>query len=477
MLIRVVKNIQDVALQQADGLEIRVDGMSATDLLQVKALIEKKSCPIILSIRKRCFSGSESEWRARVKQLFELTPHFIELSEEDPLFLQQMAALYPEVKIIGSFCHLEGPLDSFFEQFSKRKSPVFYAYKLVAMGHSSLDALKMMLFVREQTALGIKISGICTEEKGSLTTILGAIYRNLFTYIPENQSGLTLDDLLHVYHYRALNAETSIYGLIGHSVGKSLTHFAHNAVIQALGLNAIYVKISLLPEELPEFFMIAKKLGIRGLSVTMPFKELVLAYLDEIDGPAKEIRAVNTIVFEQGLSYGFNTDGDAALDVIEKKMPTLGKKVVLIGAGGAAKAIAYVANQRGAQVVILNCTLQKAKDLAVSISARGGDLKQMAEEHQLGYDILINCTPEPCPIDPQFILSDALIMDIKTIPSQDSLLEYAKERGATVIYGYEMFIHQAVAQVNIWFKEKGQKCNILDIITTEVTYRMNLFKP
>ena len=239
-----------------------------------------------------------------------------------------------------------------------------------------------------------------------------------------------------------------------------------------MGLNAIYVKMSILPEELEKFFSLAKKLNFRGLSVTMPLKERVLSFLDQVDPLVAQMGAVNTILFEGEKLMGFNTDGIGAINAIERLGSIKGKKVVLIGAGGAAKAIAFIAHQRGAQIVILNRTANKAEELAAHVKGRGAGIEKIASEYEDGYDILINCRPEPLPIDPQYILPHSIVMDIKTLPTKGSLLEYAKQKGAKVVYGYEMFINQAIAQIDIWFKDKAKQQDIAKIVSAETLKRI-----
>ncbi len=134
------------------------------------------------------------------------------------------------------------------------------------------------------------------------------------------------------------------------------------------------------------------------------------------------------ISFADGKMTGFNTDGEGAVNAIEAKKPIKGKKVVIIGAGGAAKAIAYVAHERGAHIIVLSRTRAKAEKMMGPKKRESKDLEKIAEEYQQGYDVLINCTPDPLPIDPQYIRSDAIIMDIKTFPKITSLLFHAKEK-------------------------------------------------
>ena len=150
-------------------------------------------------------------------------------------------------------------------------------------------------------------------------------------------------------HYDAINRETTIYGLIADPVGHSLSPLVHNAALQKAGLNAVYVPFRVPAEHLDHFLVDARELGIRGLSVTIPHKEAVLRRVTKFDPAVKGIGAANTVVFEGEDLIGYNTDYRAAMDSLERAVQSQkslvgglqGKKVLLLGAGGAARALAF----------------------------------------------------------------------------------------------------------------------------------------
>lgn len=485
MLFTVIKKIEDVekAITHADGLELRVDCLDEIDFFRLKRVIETCPIPIMLTLRKKSQGGfyldSEEKREHLIEMLFSLNPDFFDLEYDmDPSFIKKISSNYPEVKIICSYHNFEKtPLD-LSAILSRMELPFFYAYKLATLALSSLDAFKMMQFVKNQVSIGKKIIGICMGEKGQITRILGKVYGNLINYasIDNNSSTapgqLSIEELLNIYNYKSLNSTTSIYALIGNPIDKSLGHFIHNKVIKHQNLNSVYLKIPIEVHELEEWISLIKNLNFQGFSVTMPLKEYILSYLDEIDRDAKKIGAANTVLIEEKKLIGFNTDGIGAIDALENKGPIQGKKVIIIGSGGAAKAIAYVATQRGAKVVILNRTAQKAKELADQIKGRGEGIEKMEQEYLTGYDILINCTPLQLPINPSYILPRATVMDIQTVPKESLLLFHAKQKGATVVYGYEMFINQAIAQDELWFKEKNKRKALSEIIESEVTLKL-----
>ena len=227
---------------------------------------------------------------------------------------------------------------------------------------------------------------------------------------------------------------------------KSPGHIHHNSVFQARKLNAVYVKMIVKSEELSEFVQLAKACNIRGLSVTIPLKEKIVPLVSKIDPKTAKIGAINTLRFEKDLIYGTNTDGKGALDAIEKKMQVEGKRVVLIGAGGAARGIAFEARARGASLIILNRTRERAEELAQAVQGIGGSLSDVPENG----DILINCSPDPMPIDPSKIHSKMIVMDVVYAPKETPFLKEALNKGCQVVYGEEMFYNQAAEQTRFW---------------------------
>jgi len=186
-----------------------------------------------------------------------------------------------------------------------------------------------------------------------------------------------------------INADTKICCLIGDPVEHSLSPLIHNAGYQALGINYAYVSFRV--SDIKRAIEGIRGLGIRGASVTIPHKIKALKYLDKIDPPAEKIGAINTIVNDDGVLTGYNTDGDGALQALEEVATLKGKKVVLIGGGGAALAIACGLKAKGVKVVVLNRTEEKAGKLAEKVNAEGsGGLNKLSEISSA--DILINAT-------------------------------------------------------------------------------------
>lgn len=242
---------------------------------------------------------------------------------------------------------------------------------------------------------------------------------------------------------------------IGYPIKTSRSPSIHNAGYKRLGIDDefIYLRAEVKPEFLKMAIDGVRGLGIRGVSVTMPHKQEVMKYLDKIDKEAKIIGAVNTIVNDNGKLTGFNTDYIGALVALEKKINLKGKKVAVIGAGGAARAIVYGLTKKGAIVKIFNRSLDKAKSLGQEFGCEYEDLKNIGEISNM--DIVVNATSvgmneDKSPIDKKFLNKNQIVLDVVYTPKETRLIKDAKEKGVKVILGYEMLLYQGVEQFKLY---------------------------
>ncbi|MBS0623474.1 MAG: shikimate dehydrogenase [Verrucomicrobia bacterium] len=450
-------------------LEFRLDLFTDCNIKALKELRDQISIPVIFTLRQQnhggCYRGSEEERLKKILELAALSPTYLDLEEDIPsTFIEHLRQTFPQLKLIISYHHfLHTPSDLEHILYRMRCLPA-HMYKIACMANSTLDSLRMLSFMRQHAPL----LGMCMGEKGELTRVLattmGAPW--VFSYLHQKtaEGQLCAQHLRQIYHYDSLTTTSSIYGLIAERIETSLSHFTHNRVMHDFQLASVYVKITLAKEELSDFFILAKQLGIKGLSVTMPFKELVIPFLDELDHDAQCIGAVNTLVFQHNRLIGYNTDGIGALNAIEAKQSVYQQRITILGAGGAARAIIYEALKRGAKVRILNRTLEKALKLASEFGIEAGPL-ELAQDH--AYDILINTTPHPMPVSASAIRPYSLVMDIKSRPKMTALLESAHEKMCSFVFGYEMFVNQAVEQYALWVPSLLDKKKVHKILQEE----------
>jgi 3-dehydroquinate dehydratase / shikimate dehydrogenase len=255
---------------------------------------------------------------------------------------------------------------------------------------------------------------------------------------------------------RRLTSRTQVYGVIGDPIGHSLSPLMHNAGFAALGMDAVYLPF--LVKGLDDFVEAVRRFRFAGFSVTLPHKETILKYLDGCDPLAAEIGAVNTVqVRGKGRLYGYNTDYTGVLQSIEQHMPLAGSRVVLIGAGGSARAAAFALARRQAKVFVWARRQEQAAALAQAV---GGQAIERGALRMERFDALVNCTPVGMyprggsPLDPRE-LNARIVMDLIYRPMKTELLQQAERKGIAVISGVEMFLAQGAAQWEAWMGRRA----------------------
>ena len=254
-----------------------------------------------------------------------------------------------------------------------------------------------------------------------------------------------------------------IYGIIGDPVAHSLSPVMHNAAFEKLGMDAVYLAFRVSPEEVGDAIRGAKSLGISGLNVTIPLKEKALFFVDA-EPIAKKIGAINTIDFSSGTPIGYNTDGIGSLRVLKETVGEIkGKNVLILGAGGAAKAISFYLDAKGAKITIANRTKERAVHLTSKLSnadfsGLGVELGKRIEAS----DILINATSvgmhpneDVSLVSADMMHPDLVVFDIVYNPMETKLLREAKRAGVKkIVDGVKMLVYQGAASFRIWTKEE-----------------------
>lgn len=265
--------------------------------------------------------------------------------------------------------------------------------------------------------------------------------------------------LLKLWRNNMINSHTKLCCIIGNPVEHSLSPIMHNAAYKALNLNFVYLAFKI--SDVKKALAGLKEIGVKGISVTIPFKQDTMKYLDEIDDTARGIGAVNTIVNKSGRFFGTNTDWVGATKALEETTILKGKKVAVLGAGGASRAVIYGLKQKGAIIHIFNRTQETAEKLKDEFRIAGAhllnNLNLISE-----MDIIINTTSvgmapniDVSPVPMECIKSNQVVFDIIFAPKDTKLLQYAKEQKAQVVYGYKMLLYQAVPQFELFTGQKA----------------------
>ncbi|HLC79687.1 MAG TPA: shikimate dehydrogenase [archaeon] len=254
------------------------------------------------------------------------------------------------------------------------------------------------------------------------------------------------------------DSKTKLVCVIGKPARHSLSPIMHNAAYSALGINYSYLAFE--PENLKKAVEGLAELEVAGFNVTMPFKEQIIKYLDSVDKIAQKIGAVNCVVNSNGKLIGYNTDGVGSVAALKKISSIKGKSVLVLGCGGAGKAIGFYLNEEGASITFSDSSSAKAKGLAKSLGAKSvkmGSIKSLE-----GFDILINASPvgmkpnqNQTPIPSELLYPGLVVFDVVYDPIETKLLQDAKSLGCKTINGLEMLLEQGFASFELFTKKQA----------------------
>jgi 3-dehydroquinate dehydratase/shikimate dehydrogenase len=278
---------------------------------------------------------------------------------------------------------------------------------------------------------------------------------------------LSLQEMDHLYRASRTTRRTRVYGVIGNPIGHSLSPLLHNTAFHANKVDAVFVPF--LVHDLADFLRSIKPFGISGFGITIPHKEAILRHLDDCDPLAARIGAVNTVVVRgAGRLYGYNTDYVGVLRSLERRLQLAGSRVLLFGAGGAARAAAFALAQAGASVNLCARHPERARSLARAV---GGQVIARPDLRHEFFNAIVNCTPVGMHPRGGTPLEDAelncrVVMDMVYRPRLTELLRQAKRRRIETISGVEMFLAQGFAQYEIWTGERAPESAMRRAITT-----------
>ncbi|MFB3925334.1 MAG: shikimate dehydrogenase [Syntrophales bacterium] len=263
-----------------------------------------------------------------------------------------------------------------------------------------------------------------------------------------------------------------IFALFGNPVEHSLSPLMHNAAYREMGLDAIYVPFCV--ENLPDAVKAVRTLGIRGVSVTLPFKTAVMQYLDAVDETAKAVGAVNTILNESGTLTGFNTDWAGLTHALAEHLEIKGKTFAVIGAGGAARAAVFAVRRGGGTPLIYNRTEHKGRELAGLFGCRSYPLSSIADAEA---DCLIHATPvgmfpdtTGTPVPVEVLSRFRWVMDMIYNPLKTKFLKDAEKAGCKVISGCAMFVHQGAEQIRIWTAMEPPRALMAEVVVKKLNW-------
>jgi 3-dehydroquinate dehydratase / shikimate dehydrogenase len=469
----------DQAARDNSFIELRLDHLSRPGLAlsKVRHFVETHPGLTLIATCRRAASGgkfrgsiaSQLDILAKAAALgFQLVDVELQTALKcKPQLLQKLRA---NAGLILSFHDFRGTkkLDETLEKM--RSIPADY-YKVVSTATTLSDNVTMMQFLAREGD-NHSLVGVCMGEQGIISRVLGVRAGGVFTFAAlgageETAPGqISAQELRSVYRIEQVDAATRVYGVVGDPIGHSLSPVIMNAAFRRENVNAVYLKLH--AKALKDLLNCVREIPIHGLSITMPYKEAILPYLDNTDSHTTKIGACNTVVRAQdGKLYGFNTDTSGVVRPLERRLTTLqGAKILVLGAGGAARAAVFGLAERGAEVYILNRSIGPAKKLARRAHARSlkrGDLKKHV------FDVIINATPvgmgntRETPLQEKEI-NARYVFDMIYDPLETRLLQLARQRGSQIIPGIEMFVHQAARQFEIWTGKPAPQDEMLQVV-------------
>ncbi|KAM7272488.1 hypothetical protein ACFE04_027151 [Oxalis oulophora] len=474
--------------QGADVVEVRLDHVvDFNPLRDLAILLQHKPLPVVVVYRPISEGGmyeGEEEIRVDALQIAgELGADYVDFELKVVLDKQVKVNMPSGSKVIVS-CHLNGSTPS------KEDLDILVG----TMQDTGADIIKLVLNVADITEIErvfhlisscqMPIIATCVGERGFISQILSPKYGGILVYGSLEEKPIpglpTLQSLRQTYKVDYINADTKVFGLISKPVSHSKGPILHNPSFQHINYDGIYVPMFV--DDLKEFFKIYSSRDFAGFSVGIPYKEAVVEFCDEVHPLAKPIGAVNTIIRRpiDGKLIGYNTDCEGAITAIEDALigtdslfrllrkgcandkltsisPILGKQFVLVGAGGAGRAIAFGAKTRGARIVIFDIDFNRAKFLASAVSGEVMHFEDLVTFEPEKGAILANATPigmhpntDRIPVAEATLKNYQLVFDAVYTPRKTTLLKDAENAGAIIVSGVEMFFRQAVGQFNLF---------------------------
>jgi 3-dehydroquinate dehydratase/shikimate dehydrogenase len=459
--------LQEAVKRGAKFVEMRLDFLAKA--IDFKRLTPYKQCPWVATLRRPAdggrFPGTEPERQVIIRQAivsgaFEWVDLETDVATAIPRF--------GKVKRIISYHNLsETPanLEDIYTNMLKQDGDV---YKLAVMAQSPEDVVRVLKL--QQTAPKPTVA-FCIGDIGQPSRFLALRYGAPWIYAAFNKErgiapGLpSLDDFKTTYPVRSLSPDTQVFGLVGDPVGHSFGPLLHNQIYQRLGVNAIYLPFRVPRGMLPQAIEAYGNIPVSGYSVTIPHKEAAAQIARESELNVQITQAANTLIrLPDGVFAAANTDYGAAIDSIKAHLAERAKdgpvtqlsqlSVLILGAGGVARAVAFGLHREGAQITITGRTYERTQKLAEEVKCKAVDWHA---RHSVSCDVLINCTPvglhpnvDEAPCHFSIMRPGMIVFDTIYTPETTLLLREARGRGCYTITGVDMFVRQAARQIELF---------------------------
>jgi 3-dehydroquinate dehydratase/shikimate dehydrogenase len=446
-------------------VELRLDYLQGE--VQVKRLLKDRPCPVIITCRRKADGGrwehSEEARLTLLRTAIVEGADYVDLEDD-------VAASVPRYgstkRVVSHHDFQKTPAD--LTQLHKRLAAMHAdVVKIATMANHPTDNLRMLEMVH---ASRVPTVGICMGDIGAPTRVLAGRFGAPFTFATFSEDRVLAPgqigwrQMREMYRYDSIGPATRIYGVVADPVAHSLSPVVHNAALAAAGIDAVYLPFRVPAEQIDEFLAGAGRWPLAGLSVTIPHKETVLKHCREVDDLVRSIGAANTLSFGAPGITASNTDAAAAVESLAAALtgddqPSGGdglgvKTALVLGGGGAARAVAFGLRKKGIEVTVSARTAERARKIAIEVGCKAVD---WAGRHRLPYDCVVNATPvgmhpnvDETPYDKEHLRPYMVVFDTVYNPENTLLIKEARSVGCRVVTGVEMFVRQAAIQFRIW---------------------------
>jgi 3-dehydroquinate dehydratase/shikimate dehydrogenase len=447
------------AARGVDLVELRLDGLADPD---VRGALAGRRVPAIVTCRPIWeggrFAGSDEERRHLLEQAIEAGAEYVDI--EWRAGLGDLIAGKGGRGIVLSVHDFQGVPAHLPSVYRAMRQTGVQVVKIAITARRLCDVFALDSLVRASSPSPSSKDEanvfVAMGQPGVATRILPGRFHSRWTYAGDCAPGqISAERLLTEFHFRDISSATGVYGVVGSCAGRSLSPSLHNAAFRAAGVDAVYLPFE--TDDFDDFLAFADRLPVVGASVTMPFKEIAMERIRDVDDVGRSVGAVNTIRRGRAGWCGTNTDVDGFLDPI-RDVPLRDRRVAILGAGGAARAVAVAVARCGAQVSVFARHRERAAVVASLV--RGEAFEDVPGRGN--WDVLVNATPvgsapdvERTPIDADRLDGD-LVYDLVYDPPMTRLVREARAAGCRTVGGLEMLVAQARRQSEWW---TGRVCD------------------
>lgn len=458
-----LKGHQLLADQDAELVELRVDWLRTRP--DIGRLLKNRPTPVVVTCRRKedrgLWRGTEEQRLATIREAIVSGAEYVDVEVD----VAKQVPRYGDTKRIVSYHNFENTPDELYDIYAKMKDCDADVIKLITMANSPADNVRILELLE---SADVPTVAFCMGEFGTISRILCGRYGAPFTYAGFSRERelapgqLTLTDVRNLFGFNRITQTTRIFGVIGDPIAHSLSPVLHNAAFRKTEFDGVYLPIRIPAESLKSTIQEFEKLDFEGYSVTIPHKESVLALADVPDEKSDEVGAANTLYRKDNQWHATNTDYDAIVETVREGMESddgetvdLSKaRVLILGAGGVARAAAQAMQDQGASVVITNRTRKRSKELAKELDCKFLEWSNRGAEM---CDVLINCTSvgmhpnlDESPYEEHWLRQEMLVFDTVYTPENTLLLKQARERGCRTASGIRMFVRQAAKQFELF---------------------------